>query len=360
MIPSREPKQICLIGRIDPSGQLSDGQTVKTRTIWKLLKENYGNNAIVAVDTRDYMRNPFRVAIAFINAMMKCDDIVVLLSRGGRRAFFPFLSLAAKRFNKRIFHSLIGGKLADNIRDEDGVRLVRQLNTFQINWVESQSLVNELRRLGVMKVEYLPNFKDVVPLNADSLPVPARNPIRFCTFSRVCVAKGIPDAASATEMLNDEGIPCLLDVYGPVEKDFQTEFESILNNCHHVSYKGVIRSNDSVEVVKNYAALLFPTTWAGEGFPGSIIDAYAAGVPVIAYHWRYFEEIIEEGSTGIGCAPDVNALAEAMLNFVKLDDSDHMSIKRNCIAHAEMYSSARVFGQMKKTIDEASTDSSDA
>ena len=71
---------------------------------------------------------------------------------------------------------------------------------------------------------------------------------------------------------------------------------------------------------------------------------------VIAYHWRYFEEIIEEGSTGIGCAPDVNALAEAMLNFVKLDDSDHMSIKRNCIAHAEMYSSARVFGQMKKQL----------
>lgn len=360
MIPSRRPKQICLIGRIDPSGQLSDGQTVKTRTIWKLLKENYGNNAIVAVDTCDYMRNPFRVAIALINAMIKCDVFVVLLSHGGRKALFPFLSLAAKRFNKQIFHSLIGGKLADNIREGDGVRLVRQLNTFQVNWVESQSLVNELRQLGVMRVEYLPNFKDIVPLNADLLVAPAKNPIRFCTFSRVCVAKGIPDAASATEMLNAEGIPCLLDVYGPVEKEFQTEFESILNNCHHVSYKGVIRSNDSVEFVKNYAALLFPTTWAGEGFPGSIIDAYAAGVPVIAYHWRYFNEIIEDGFTGIGCAPDADALAEAMLDFVMLDDSDHMSMKRNCIARAERYSSARVFSQMKKTIDEASTDLSDA
>lgn len=57
--------------------------------------------------------------------------------------------------------------------------------------------------------------------------------------------------------------------------------------------------NQSTEVLKNYDALLFPTYYEGEGFAGTIIDAFAAGLPVIASDWKYNSEIIKQGITGV-------------------------------------------------------------
>ena len=59
---------------------------------------------------------------------------------------------------------------------------------------------------------------------------------------------------------------------------------------------------------------MFPTTWKGEGFPGVIIDAYAAGLPVIATDWNLNKEIICEGENGFIIPPnDVQALAKKMI-----------------------------------------------
>ncbi len=34
-------------------------------------------------------------------------------------------------------------------------------------------------------------------------------------------------------------------------------------------------------MLQHYDMLLFPTHWIGEGYPGIIIEAYHAGIPVI-------------------------------------------------------------------------------
>ncbi|MFR3494185.1 MAG: glycosyltransferase [Blautia sp.] len=64
-----------------------------------------------------------------------------------------------------------------------------------------------------------------------------------------------------------------------------------LNSCkasspQYIRYKGMVPFNQSTEVLKNYDALLFPTYYEGEGFAGTIIDAFAAGLPVIASDWK--------------------------------------------------------------------------
>ena len=78
-----------------------------------------------------------------------------------------------------------------------------------------------------------------------------------------------------------------LDIYGPVEDDYKEELFSLIessqNNC---KYCGIIDSSKSVEALKSYFALLFPTHWKHEGIPGTIIDAFSAGIPVIARKWQ--------------------------------------------------------------------------
>jgi glycosyltransferase involved in cell wall biosynthesis len=48
----------------------------------------------------------------------------------------------------------------------------------------------------------------------------------------------------------------------------------------------------------------FLSYWKGEGFTGVIIDAFIAGVPVIATGWNMNTEIIEDGINGFVIPPN--------------------------------------------------------
>lgn len=44
--------------------------------------------------------------------------------------------------------------------------------------------------------------------------------------------------------------------------------------------------------------MVIPTYYQGEGFPGTILDSYIFGVPVIVSKCKYNSEMIKEGKTG--------------------------------------------------------------
>jgi glycosyltransferase involved in cell wall biosynthesis len=66
-----------------------------------------------------------------------------------------------------------------------------------------------------------------------------------------------------------------------------------------VRYCGCVDFTKSTEVLKNYYALLFPTYYEGEGYANTIVDAFAAALPVIATNWKYNGEVICHGVDGI-------------------------------------------------------------
>ena len=66
-----------------------------------------------------------------------------------------------------------------------------------------------------------------------------------------------------------------------------------------IHYGGIIPYDKSTEVLKDYFVLLFPTHFWTEGFPGTLIDAMAAGVPAIASDCPSCKELITDGKTGL-------------------------------------------------------------
>ena len=46
-------RRIGFIGRIDPDETMVDGQTVKTRTLYRYLVRRFGASSVRAVDTRE-------------------------------------------------------------------------------------------------------------------------------------------------------------------------------------------------------------------------------------------------------------------------------------------------------------------
>ena len=79
--------------------------------------------------------------------------------------------------------------------------------------------------------------------------------------------------------------------------------------------------------------MLFPTYYEGEGFAGTLIDAMAAGVPVIASDWKYNKEIVEDGKTGIIMH---NSLEKELLNILQ-EKEQWMRMKKLCVLEAKKY-----------------------
>ena len=66
-----------------------------------------------------------------------------------------------------------------------------------------------------------------------------------------------------------------------------------------VSYRGELEQELVIDRLGTYDAMLFPTWYRGEGFPGAVVDAYAAGIPVIASDWHDNAEVIAHLKTGV-------------------------------------------------------------
>lgn len=288
---------IGVIGRVDPA--LTDGQTVKTRSLVQALKTAYPEAELLVAETGSYKAHPIRLLTSLVNCVRESDVIFVLLSGNGRKVIFPILDGLNRIYKKPLIHDCIGGSQDRFLADNPG--MMGYYRRFRVNFVETEGLKGRLEALGLTNVEVLPNFKPITPLTPDRLEPKGRRPFRFCTFSRVIREKGVTAAAEAVMAINrDRGTQAAkLDVYGPIEGDYGTELDGLLSRSGGaVEYRGVADYRRSVEILKDYDVLLFPTYFSGEGFPGTLIDAFSAGLPVIASDWNCNGEIVEDGVTG--------------------------------------------------------------
>lgn len=290
---------IAIIGRVADGLELLDGQTVKTKVLREELQRRYPDRKIICADTYRYSRRFFSVLLRMIQAFLECEHIFVLLSKNGRKFFFPILTGLNRVFHRRLYHDVIGGALPEEAEKSPALR--RQLKRFEINWVEFQGMKEELEKVGVENVEVLPNFKRLDILEEEDLTDEYREPFVFSMFSRVIKEKGMGEAAKAIAEVNSRfgKKRAVLHIYGPVEEGYQKEFSDLLEqygDC--VSYLGCIPFDKSTEILKSSYMLLFPSVYRGEGMPGTIIDAFSAGVPVIATDWHFNAELVHNGKTG--------------------------------------------------------------
>ena len=128
-----------------------------------------------------------------------------------------------------------------------------------------------------------------------------------------------------------------MDIYGQIEVGQEEWFASLMKGVpSYISYKGVVPFSSSVPTIKSYFALLFPTFYPGEGFAGTLIDAFSSGVSVIASDWRYNGEIVND-KVGILYPPrDNDRLTEILIGLAK-DPFLLLRLKKNCLETAERY-----------------------
>ena len=350
---NKTKKKVAIIGHFGGNKAFFDGQTVKTKVLYQeLQKKDY---SVYKVDTYYKKKNLIKLLWQTTVCLFFHKHIFVLLSIEGMKIYFPLLHFISKIKNIKIYHDVIGGNLEDIIRKHP--KFVKYLNSFRVNWVETNGIKQSVEKLGVRNVSVLPNFKDLdaVVLEDVSSYELSDNGYDFCTFSRVIRQKGITDAINSIAEINAKRgkIIARLNIYGPVEDDYKDEFNELTAKYDDfVSYRGVVESQNSVQALKWYYALLFPTRWHGEGFPGTILDCYASAIPVIASDWSANKEIVVHGKTGIIYPCDeIKTLTEAI--EWAIDNKDKMdAMKIACRNEYEKYTPEHVMAVINQKLME--------
>jgi glycosyltransferase involved in cell wall biosynthesis len=318
------------------TGQI-DGQTVKTRVLRQAFAETLGDDHARVLDTSYLTVNPLHFVNEARRGIKECSQIVMLPGDRSLKLILPLFLYWARKWERPLWYVVIGGWLPDLLARKRWLRyLCSRLSGI---YVETPTMASRLSRLGLPQVQVLPNFRKFDRTLQRDLTPPTR-PLKLVFYSRVIKEKGIEEAIAAVTRLN-QAVPnnpaATLDVYGPTPIYYRTEFERLLSQSPDVHYRGVLSSDNVHGVLQHYDLMLFPTYYEGEGFPGAIVDAFIAGVPVLASDWKYNREIIDEGKTGvIHAARSVNEMVCKLRDFVNYPN-EIMPMRQHCIREANKF-----------------------
>ncbi len=334
-------KKATVIGHFAFGLEYLNGQTIKTKIVADELCRRLGDTQVKCVDTHGGIKTLLKAPFQIWSALRNSNNVVILPAHNGLRINAPLLSFFKKWFkNKKIHYVVIGGWLPSFLKKHTCVK--RALYAFDGIYVETTTMKKALEKYGFTNVYVMPNFKRLNILEHEALVFSNTEPYPLCTFSRVMKEKGIETAVEAVKKINQKlgKVVYTLDIYGQVDSEQITWFEELKKRFpNYVRYCGSVAASKSVEVLKDYYALLFPTHFYTEGIPGTIIDAYASGLPVISAKWESFSDVVDDGKTGIGYTFDDNDALVAVLLQVAQHPKTLEDMKVNCVKKANEYKS---------------------
>lgn len=335
-------KKAAIVGVYGVGTDFTTGQAVKCYELINWMKKEYGSDNIMVVNTYRWKKNPIKLIIGMFKAFCTCKNVIIMPAQHGIKVFAPMAYYLNKLFSRQVHYVVIGGWLADMLRKNSSIK--RNVYAFEGVYVETQTMVDKLKELGIENAFFMPNCRQL-PDEISVINNNHREPLKVCTYSRVVKEKGILDAIEIVRIANQKCCRNIfkLDIYGKIDAKFKEEFEQSLNyNSSFVKYCGVKNGDEGINTLSSYFALLFPTFYEGEGFAGTILDAFAACTPVIANNWKYNSEILKNGVNGfLYSYRDLNMAADLLCELYHNKELVER-IQEECKRSAKLYSTENV------------------
>lgn len=310
-----------------------DGQTVKTRNIFSLL-----NQRIKDVDYFDTEEFKFSKKSIFtlLKKLIQCKSLIYLPAHGNLKYIFPILFILAQIIRFRINYFIIGGWLVEYLEHKPVHRIMlkRIHNIFSETLLMKEQLY---QKYSFENVSVFPNFRLTTfkPQISNSIP-----PLKLVFMARINKMKGIDTIFTLADHLknNYNSHQIIIDFYGQINPNDKIFFESGLKQFNFINYKGSLQPNEIYSVLSQYDVMLLPTHYYTEGLPGSIIDAYISGIPVIATKWKHAHEFITDKETGfiIPFENGENKLIQ-IINFLYNNPTTLLTLKKNASIESNKY-----------------------
>ena len=342
--------KIGIIGHVSKNHKSVNGQTIKTKTIIDSLVEEYGASQVKIVSTSNWKKKNFLLLVQILCLIILSKNIIIMPANSGIKIIPKIVVIFGKFFNKKLHYIVIGGWLPEYVKLN--IKSSKYLRKFHYIYVETYEMKLLLANIGFDNIVYMPNFKRIEPLKFEELQMNYFPPYNLCFFSRIIREKGIFDAIDAVRKVNDyhKSVLFKLDIYGPIDNEILNEFENVIRGKEeYISYNGIVNYEKTQLYIKNYLYLLFPTYYQGEGFPGTLIDAFFSGVPVIASNWKYNSEIVKNRYSGFIYDRNNRELCDVLVESVA--DMDLISeMKKNCISEANKFTAKSVIATLTERL----------
>jgi glycosyltransferase involved in cell wall biosynthesis len=122
----------------------------------------------------------------------------------------------------------------------------------------------------------------------------------FALFvGRLSAEKGAEVVLRAWQKLKGT-IPLVIMGDGPLREPLESE--AAARNLSNITFAGWRSRGEILSAMKSASLLITPSLWY-EGFPMTVVEAFACGIPVICSRLGGLREIVEDGSTGLHFNP---------------------------------------------------------
>lgn len=270
----------------------------------------------------------FRLLVNMFLAARHTDVITLHLNPWAVSFVGPFAILCRCLFGCKVMLRVFGGMCFTEFGGLNGFLFRWCVQHSDLYLAQTKSRITSAKAEGVGHVKWMPTSR---PTAGEAVSnETSRQCRKFISVGWVCEAKGAKESIVAIEKCK---LQVSVDFYGPLW-DMSVEDFSGLKRC---CYKGIIPVGETVTVMAEYDALLFPTHWSGEGYPGVILEAFQAGIPVVTSNWRSIPEIVDE-SCGLLVPPFDLAALETAIERLARDEKFYMRLKKGAKEKSNQFS----------------------
>lgn len=268
-------------------------------------------------------------------------DIVLIHSSFNRRGLIRDLGYALVSRLRRValvikFHGCDPSVLSAS----DG-RMWRLVTSLIFRWCQSLIVLSreELEALQAAgfnsaKLRVMKNALDITRFTESA---PAKfDPPAILFIARFIAEKGLLDTIRAARLLTDEKrsfiLYCVGD--GPI-RDEAEELVRELNLTTHVHFVGRISEKEAEDYYLRSTVLAFPSYFQ-EGLPMAILQAAAAGLPIVSSRVRAVGEYLTEPANALWVKPrDPEMLAERICEiFDSIELRESMAAQNRQLSHS--------------------------
>jgi glycosyltransferase involved in cell wall biosynthesis len=190
------------------------------------------------------------------------------------------------------------------------------------DWVEELLLLNKVpqRKITVYRQGLCHPITPLATMVKDQ-----NAPLKLVFLGRLDRTKGVHLLINALAKISD--LPVTLDIYGisqSSERDrYQDELLTLAQTDSRITFKSAISPTNIVPTLIKYDLLVVPSQWLETG-PLVILEAFAAGIPILGSRLGGITELVEDGINGIlvdafSVEDWVIAIQDLCLNRIKLD-----------------------------------------
>lgn len=314
--------KILVLGYFGYQTNQLDGQTVKTRDVYRLAKEQLTDCDVEYFDTQSLQKNKLLVFKMFCKVMC-CKTLFYLPAHNNLKVFFPIIFILSKLFRFKIHYFVVGGWLREYLTHLPIHRFM--LGRIKGIHSETQRLKRELEEYYKFKnVDIFPNFRFF-----DYNPKPTESKkLRIVFMARIMKQKGLDWIFDLADYIVANGLKGKYSItfFGQEANEDKEYFEGKVKQYEFIEYCGHLQPELIHETLSQYDVMLLPTHFYTEGLPGSVVDAYISGIPVIVTEWKHSREFVDDGKSGY-IVPFENGIQQ-MIDKVLLLEKDRELLRQ--------------------------------